>query len=164
MTGPHLDKEQFAYYVSEKRMDVEAARHLVDCPLCRDEFEWFTMLVSDFNDDTMRWSAARIAGSIGRPSPQGQDWRLLVRWAMAACLLMAGLLSVMVSRRVHHERASNSAVHLEQNSREQIANDNRVLTGVYEEISAPVTVPIREYGFSSGGDPAQRSKADSRVE
>jgi hypothetical protein len=39
-----------------------------------------------------------------------------------------------------------------------------VLTGVYQEINAPVTVPMQEYGFSHGEDPARRSKADSRVE
>jgi hypothetical protein len=164
MTGPHLDKEQFAYYLSEKRIDTEAAQHLVACPLCREEFEWFTMLVSDFNDHTMRWSEARVAGSLGQPSPHGQNWRLLVRWAMAACLLMAGLLSVMVSRRIRHERAGNAAVHREQNSREQIANDNRVLRSVYEEINAPVAVPMQAYGFSFRGNSAQRSKTDSRIE
>jgi hypothetical protein len=165
MTGPHLTKEQFAYYLAEKRMDTEAARHLVACPLCREEHDWFTMLVSDFNDDTMRWSEARVAGSLTPPSHRAKDWRPLVRWAMAACLLLVGLLSVMLAgRHAHHERATIGSVQREQNSREQIANDNRVLTSVYEEINAPVTVPMQEYGFSPGADPARRSKADSRAE
>ena len=160
MTGPHLDNQQFTNYLLENRIDSEGVRHLAACPACREELERFTMLISDFNEDTLRWSEARVAGSAVKPPVRAQQWKPLVRWAMAACLLLAGVLSVLVAgRRIPYERASNGAVRLVQNSGEQIANDNRVLTGVYEEINAPVTVPMQEYGF-----PARRSKADSRVE
>jgi hypothetical protein len=165
MTGPHLDDQQFAYYLLEKRLDAEGVRHLDACPLCREEFEWFTILISDFGADTLRWSDARVAGLVVKPSFRAREWRPVIKWATAACLLLAGLLAAMVAgHRTHHERANNGAIRLEQNSREQIASDNRVLTGVYQEINAPVTVPMQEYGFSHGEDPARRSKADSRVE
>jgi hypothetical protein len=165
MNGPHLDNQQFAQYMLEKRIDAEGGRHLAACPLCREEFDWFTMLVSDFNENTLRWSEARAAGSVAKPSLRAKEWTPLIKWAMAACLLVAALLSVLVEgRRVHHERVTIGAIHQEQNSWEQIANDNRVLTGVYQEINAPVTVPMQEYGFSPGGEPGRRAKADSRVE
>jgi hypothetical protein len=160
MTGPHLDNQQFTNYLLENRIDSEGVRHLAACPACREELERFTMLVSDFNKETLRWSEARTAGSVVKPPVRAQQWKPLVRWALAACVLLAGVLSVMMGGwRIHRERVSNGAVRLVQNSGEQIANDNRVLTGVYEEINAPVTVPMQEYGF-----PARRSKADSRVE
>jgi hypothetical protein len=160
MTGPHLNDEEFSSFLLERQIDAKGARHLVACPLCRSEFERFTMLMADFNQDTLRWSEARIASSFIKPSFEARKRRPLVRWAMAACVLLIGLLSVMVAGRyTHHERASRGSVRPGQNSGEQIANDNRVLTGIYQEINAPVTVPMQEYGF-----PARQSKADSRVQ
>jgi anti-sigma factor RsiW len=165
MTGPHLNDQQFADYLLENRIDAGAFRHLVDCPACREECARFTMLVSDFNQNTLKWSEFHVAGPVLQPSFPVKQTRPLIQWAMAACLLVAGVLLVMMAgRSARHERASNRAIPQELNSREQIANDNRVLTGVYQEINSPVTVPMQEYGFSSAGEQVQRSKANSRVE
>jgi anti-sigma factor RsiW len=164
MNGPHLDNEQFASYLLDERLDSEGARHLTACPLCRKEFERFEHLVSDFDRDTLRWSEARILGDIVEPSLPFQRWRAewqaLARWAMAACVLFAMLLSVMVfGRSAYYRTVRKDALPVRQDSKKQIVSDNQVLTGVYQEITAPVTVPMEDYGF-----PEARSKAAARVE
>jgi hypothetical protein len=160
MNGPHLDNEQFASYLLDERLDAEGAHHLLACPLCRQEFARFESLVSDFGRDTLRWSEARITGPIVKPSLLVQEWRALARWAMAACVLFAMLLSVMVfGRSAYYKSARKDALSVRQDSKKQIVSDNQVLTGVYQEITAPVTVPMEDYGF-----PEARSKAAARVE
>jgi hypothetical protein len=160
MNGPHLDNEQFASYLLDERLDAEGAHHLLACPLCRQEFARFESLVSDFQRDTLRWSEARITGPIVKSSLLAQEWRALARWAMAACVLFAMLLSVMVfGRSAYYKTAHKDALSVRQDSTKQIVSDNQVLTGVYQEITAPVTVPMEDYGF-----PEARSKAAARVE
>lgn len=165
MTGPHLNDQQFADYLLENRIDAGGFRHLVECPVCREECERFTTLVSDFNRNTLNWGESRVAAQTVEPSFRARPWSPPVRWAVAACLLVAGLLLVvMAGRSAHHELARKGAIPQQQNTREEIANDNRVLTGVYDEINSPVTVPMKEYGFSPAGEQVQRSQANSRVE
>jgi hypothetical protein len=160
MNGPHLDDEQFTSYLLDECLDAEGTHHLMVCPLCRTEFERFKSLISGFDQDTLRWSEARVAGSVVKPSWLADEWRTLVRWAVAACFVLAMLLSVMVFSRSGDYKAANKGAHpVKQNSKEQIVSDNQVLTGIYQEITAPVTVPMEDYGF-----PAERSKANSRVE
>jgi hypothetical protein len=160
MNGPHLDNEQFASYLLDERLDAEGVHHLLACPLCREEFERFESLVSGFDRDTLRWSESRISRPIVKPSLPPEEWRALVRWAMAACLLVAMLVSVMMfSRSAYDRTARKNALSARQDSTKQIVSDNQVLTGVYQEITAPVTVPMEDYGF-----PEARSKAAARVE
>jgi hypothetical protein len=160
MNGPHLDNEQFASYLLDERLDSDGAHHLVACPLCREEFERFKYLVARFDQDTLRWSKARIAGPIAKPFLPVEEWRALARWATAACLLFAMLISVMVFGRSAYDRmARKDDLPVRRDSNKQIVSDNQVLTGVYQEINAPVTVPMEDYGF-----PEARSKAAARVE
>jgi hypothetical protein len=160
MNGPHLDDEQFTAYLLDECLDAEGTDHLMACPLCRQEFARFKSLISGFDQDTLRWSEARIAGRIVRPSWLADEWRTLARWAVAACLLLAVVLSVMVFGRKGYDKVANKGAHpVKQNSKAQIVSDNQVLSGIYEEITAPVSVPMKDYGF-----PSERSKVNSRVE
>lgn len=167
MKTPHLNDEQFSAYLIDPAEDEAVSEHLAACPVCREELDQFRLSVSAFNEETLAWGNARAGNAAPIETMKHKRWTPGLGWALTACALAAIFLSS--SLRDHMERAHihssiATATNSQENSAEQIAQDNRMLAEVYEQINQPVSVPVAEYGLASGHASTSHSRAAARMD
>jgi hypothetical protein len=156
----HLNDEQFMDCVIAEP-GVEAAAHLRECEVCREELARFGMGVSSFNRASQAWSEARPV----EIRPVGSGYRVarpffaVASYALAACLV----LTVGVEAVRHYEGGGDSATMAsvngpEEDSAAQIEQDNKLLMDVDVAIRSDDRSLVQQYGLGPATDGPSRVK------
>jgi hypothetical protein len=157
----HLNDDQFMDCVMGAEPGVEAAAHLHECAVCREELARFGGAVDSFNTASHAWSEARAVEvrPVGSGYPAVRPFFAVASYALAACLM----LGVAIEAVVHHEQDRRAATvasvsEAQEDSAAQIAEDNEMLMDVDVAIGSDDHSLARQYGLSPAAHDETRTR------
>ena len=167
----HLNDDQFLECAIGEEPGVEAAAHLRECEVCREELARFGMSVSSFNRVARAWSEARPVAvrTEGRGYWTARPFFALAAGMVAACLVLGlGMEAVL-----HHEQGGRPGMvasvsggdglgDSQEDSAAQIAQDNQLLMAVDVAIRSDDRSPVQEYGLAPETTGRARTRETTR--
>ena len=161
----HLNDEQFMECAIGEEPGVEAAAHLRECEVCREELARFGMSVSSFNSAARAWSEARPVAvrTEGRGYWTARPFFAMASGMVAACLVLGlGMEAVW-----HHEQGGRpgtaaSVRGSQEDSEAQIAQDNQLLMAVDVATRSDDRSPVLEYGLAPESNDQARTRETMR--
>ena len=170
----HLNDDQFLECAIGEEPGVEAAAHLRECEVCREELARFGMSVSSFNSAARAWSEARPVEvrTEGRGYRAGRPFFAMASGMVAACLV----LGLGVEAVLHHEQGGRPGMVAsvsggnglgglsdgQEDSAAQIAQDNQLLMAVDVAIRSDDRSPVQEYGLAPETTGRARTRETTR--
>lgn len=153
----HLTDEQFADLLVGEAPDTATQAHLAACAHCRGEIEVVRSSIGDFNSFTISWAQrhahrvpvpSRLALHLGaRPA-----WGLGLAGTVAACLLTVALTRPFQ----HPEPAPAPQASVSAPSNEELAQDNRLLENINQELRYQVQPAVPASELRSSAQHAER--------
>lgn len=161
----HLNDDQFMECAIGEEPGVEAAAHLRECEVCREELARFGMSVSSFNRAAQAWSEARPVEvrTAGRGYRAARPFFAMASGMVAACLVLGlGMEAVW-----HHEQGGRpgtaaSVSGPQEDSAAQIAQDNQLLMAVDMATRSDDRSPVLEYGLAPESNDRARTRETTR--
>jgi hypothetical protein len=141
MTGQHLNDEQFTDLLSGD-CPSEAIQHMKLCLQCQREFEQVQASIEDFAVFALRWAEQRPSPRFSIPSVLVRGWHALGARTAAAALLAAVLFGAYQQKRLQAPEADPLAAATPASSESQVADDNRLLMAIDNEIRWQAESPV----------------------
>jgi len=160
MPDVHLTDEAFAQILAGFD-DPAALHHLQACSLCRRQLESVSASLKSMNDLGMLW-ATQQSQHLLVPAPRMSRWFARPGWLVPAtlaglCALLLGVNSTRVDR--HQEAVSPST-----RAQSKIAEDNRLMAAIHQELSVPVVLQVPVSDLREHSSQGRQSPAASTVE
>ena len=139
----HLTEDELSAAILNEPLDASADAHLAMCPECQAEVNGFDQGMQDFRRTSHAWSEQRSLrmslSRLSRSSAEGGKLALTPAYAWGAAGLVAIGVTVSTVQLLHHEQisATPSEQISDDDSPEQIARDNELLTQVHYELTRP---------------------------
>jgi hypothetical protein len=164
----HLNDDQFLECAIGEEPGAEAAAHLRECEVCREELARFGMSVSSFNRVARAWSEARPVAvrTEGRGYWTARPFFAMAAGMVAACLVLGlGMEAVW-----HHEQGGrpgtaasvSGASGPQEDTDAQIAQDNQLLMAVDVATRSDDRSPVLEYGLEPESNDRARTRETTR--
>jgi hypothetical protein len=152
MTGHHTTDEQFAGLLSGD-CAIDTSDHMLGCAQCRQEFKTVQASLEDFASLSLEWAEQRASTSISTPSVLIRGWQSASAWtaAAAAVLTAAVLFSGQYQRRAQAPEATSVAASQAADSDSEVADDNRLMVAIDEEIRWPTQTLISVHDLATPG-------------
>jgi hypothetical protein len=157
----HLSDDQFVDCAAGLEVSAEAAAHLRECAVCREELAGFGVAVDSFNRAALEWSKARPVASL-----RERRWRWsgrpvfgMAAVALAACIMLVAGVTAVRQHEEGRRSADGSQVAGSQAARSQgvaepqgdseaqIAQDNKLLMAVDVALRDDEPSPVEEYAL-----------------
>jgi hypothetical protein len=148
MTGQHLTSEQFTDLLIGN-CSLEVRRHVDTCRQCQEECKQVQSAIDGFGAAGLEWAEQRAPMSISPSSHLFLQCRSLGTWAAAALLAAAVLFEVHQGWIVPTPAANNVATQAVESTAD-VADDNRLMMAIDQEIrwqaESPLSIATPEKG------------------
>jgi hypothetical protein len=157
MTGQHLTDEQFTELLLGEYC-IEASRHMEMCAECRSEFERVQTSIEDFGTLGLLWAQQRPAPRVCTPWLRG--WHAVGTRTAAAVLLAAVLFGTYQEKRMEPPVADSAATATPACSESEVADDNRLMMAIDNEIRWQADSPVAGRNLAEGRSRVSRKLAN----
>ncbi len=151
----HLTDEQFSELIAGQSATQDALAHLNACEDCQAELQAVSSGIQQFRTFSLLWAELQAPKRVPVPSPWAVRFGGIPRWSMAA----AALVIVGAAVGIHQEKKTVPEVQMvvvadtaTAPSSSVLAEDNRLLMSIDQELSSEVRppVPVSELQVQAG--------------